>query len=53
MVCFGGKVCACTWSAEWEVTLSRDAKVDALITPFTKGEMVAPGAYHDTLPKVP
>ena len=29
------------------VTLSRDAKVDALVTPFMKGEMVAPGTYWD------
>ena len=27
--------------------------MDALIAPFMKGEMVAPGAYHDTLAKVP
>ena len=35
------------------VTLSRDTKVDALVTPFVKGEMAAPGTYHDTLPQVP
>ena len=34
------------------VTLSRDAKVDALIIPFTKSKMAAPGAYSDT-PLVP
>ena len=30
------------------VTLSREAKVDTLTTPFTKGKMVAPGTYPDT-----
>ena len=37
-----------------EVALSRDAKADALLnSPFTKGEMAAPGTYCDTLPQVP
>ena len=35
------------------VTLSRNAEVDALVPPFLVGEMVAPGAYYDTLPQVP
>ena len=30
-----------------------DAKVKALIIPSHEEEMVAPGAYCDTLPKVP
>ena len=34
-----------TWAEV--VALSTDAKVDALVTPFVKGGMVAPGAYHD------
>ena len=29
------------------VTLNGDTEVDSLITPLRKGEMVAPGAYHD------
>ena len=30
-----------------EVTLSGDRKVHAVVSPFAKGEMVAPGTYHD------
>ena len=37
----------------WVVTLSGDAEANDLITPFMKGEMVAPGACCDTLPQVP
>ena len=40
-----------TWAEV--VALSRDTKADTLVTPFIKGEMGAPGTYHDTLPKVP
>ena len=52
MICFGRKVCMhlVTWVEV--VTLSRDAKVDTLVTTFVKGEMVAPGTYHDILPQV-
>ena len=32
------------------VTLCRDVKADTLVTPFMKGEVAAPGAYHDTFP---
>ena len=37
-----------------EVTLSRDAKADALLDPlFMEGEMAGPVVYCDTLPQVP
>ena len=54
MTCFGRKslhMHLVNWVGI--VALSRDAEVDTLITPFMKGEMVAPGAYCDTLPQVP
>ena len=36
------------------VALHRDVKADALLNSlFMKGEMVAPGAFCDTLPQVP
>ena len=35
------------------VILHGDAKVDAVVTPFMKGKMVAPDTCHDTLPKEP
>ena len=36
---------------EWKESLRGDAKADALVIPFVKGEMVTPGKHCDTLPK--
>ena len=52
---FGRKVYACSWSTGMGiVTLSRDAKADALDHPFYDREKwQPPGTCHDTLPQVP